>query len=112
MLKFIFLFLLSFNCLADEWTEADTVREAVYLTLHAIDWNQTLQIANHPDLQESNPILGQHPSAAKINEYMAGAALLQITVAYFLPEKYRKAFQYIAIGEKIPNVLGNFSLGL
>jgi hypothetical protein len=115
MLKLIFLFLLSFNCLADDWTREDSYREAVFLTLHAIDWNQTLQIADHPDLyyeKTSSRFMGSHPSENQVNQYMVGAALLQITVAYLLPAEYRKAFQYITIGEKIPNVMGNFSLGL
>ena len=67
MSKFIFLLLLiSFNCLADDtWTREDSYREAVYLTLHAIDWNQTLQIADHPDLyyeKTSSRFMGSHPS--------------------------------------------------
>ena len=113
MSKFIFLFLLSFNCLADEnWTRADSYREAVYLTLHAIDWNQTLQIKDHSNLQESNPQLGAHPSAQRINQYMAESALLQFGIAYVLPEKYRAPFQYITVGDSLHSVSINWSLGL
>lgn len=112
MFKVILIFLLSFNCLADDWTRQDTYRESAYLALHALDWNMTLQISKTPNLQESNPILGTNPNAARINEYMAGSALLQFGIAYVLPSEYRKAFQYITIGDSLHSVATCYSVGL
>lgn len=41
------------------------------------DWLQTLTIAKHPDLfTEFNPILGKHPSVARVNIYFASFIIL------------------------------------
>ena len=43
-------------------------KELAYSALHLIDWAQTRQIAAQPDKWlELNPLLGQHPSRAKVN---------------------------------------------
>jgi hypothetical protein len=38
MRKFLFLLLLTLPAHADDWSDADTVREAVYLGVLAVDW--------------------------------------------------------------------------
>ena len=113
MFKFIFLLLVSSSAFADEWTSADTKREAVYLTLHTLDWAQTRNIARNPNKwTESNVILGKHPSVPQVDRYFIATGALHLAVAYYLPAEYRKAFQYITIGMEGGMVAHNFSIGL
>lgn len=114
MFKFLFLFLLSFNaCAFDEWSEADKTREAVYLTLHIIDWGQTRTIAKNPDkYYEYNSMIGKHPSPGRVDGYMATSALLHIGITKILPAEYRAPFQYITIGFKCGLVAHNISAGI
>jgi hypothetical protein len=86
-------------------------REAVYITLVAVDWNQTLQINAH-GMYEMNPILGSHPSDAKINTLIPAAMLAHYYIATLLPTEYRKAWQYAWIGIESAYVVRNMSLGL
>lgn len=113
MFKFIFLFLLSFNCLAEEWTTQDTQRESVFVAITAIDWSQTLQIAKRPDhYYETNIILGNHPSDSRINTLIPTAMLAHYYIATLLPRGYREAWQYAFIAVETNAVSNNFSIGL
>jgi hypothetical protein len=114
MFKFIFLFLVSFNCFAfDEWSDADVKREAVYQILHVIDWGQTRTIAKNPDkYYEYNSMIGKHPSVGRVDGYMATSALLHIGITHILPVEYRTTFQYFTIGFKSGLVVHNFEAGI
>ena len=101
----------------DDWTHEDTVRESVYLALHAIDWAQSRDIARNPDrYAENGPVarrmIGAHPSVRQLDAYMVSSALLQYAISVSLPAKYREAFQYVTILDKTDAVVGNFSIGL
>ena len=112
MLKFLFLFLISFNCIAqDQWTESDSYRETAYVVVTAVDWNQTLQINSH-GLRESNVILGSHPSDSRINTLIPASMFAHYYIATLLPTEYRKAWQYTWIGIETGYIFNNFSLGL
>lgn len=118
MFKFLFILLfISTPAFASDWTAADTKREAVYLTLHFIDYKQTLAIPDRCKIfggscRELNPILGKYPHEDKVAAYFVGAAVLQYTIARALPAEYRKAFQYISIGCGLGFVAHNFSIGI
>ena len=114
MFKFILaLLLVSTSAIADEWTTADTKREAAYLTLHTLDWAQTRNIARNPNKwQEQNAILGKHPSISQVDRYFIATGALHFAVAYYLPAEYRKVFQYVTIGIEGRVVVHNFSIGI
>lgn len=99
----------------DEWTPADSVREATYLALHVADWGQT-RYANNDENQhryiEQNKILGESPSLKRIDTYFAVTALAHVGVAYVLPRKWREAFQYTTIGMEAVVVFRNNSIGV
>ena len=98
---------------AGPWNAADTKREAVYLTLHTMDWAQTREIARNPDKwHETNPYLGNHPSVARVNRYFVAMGITHIVIAHILPANYRRAFQYVTIGVEAGYVVHNFSMGL
>lgn len=100
---------------ADAWTTADTYREATFLTLLIIDYGQTSTVAKHPELYQedvSRWAIGKHPDQETVNTYFSIIALVHPLIAYYLPADYRKWFQYVTIGEKIPAVIGNASIGV
>jgi hypothetical protein len=86
---FVILFILLFSIpchaweMGENWTKADTVRQATF----------------HPDgWCELNPIIGSHPSVAKVDTYFAGCLVAHTLIAVALPPKYRKIWQYTWIG--------------
>jgi hypothetical protein len=100
---------------ADTWSTGDTYREATFQVLNIIDWGQTRYIAQHPDQfyeSESAWIIGKHPSVETVDTFMLVSAILHPLVAYYLPSSWRSAFQYISIGGKLNNTIGNASIGI
>jgi len=117
MAKFVIIILLLFipitSFAGDDWTKEDTMREVVWGIIHVIDWGQTLEIARQPNrYYEMNPILGKHPSVGNVNLYMATSLIVHPMISYFLPKKYRKAWQYISIGISGGCVINNFNAHL
>jgi len=97
---------------ADDWTTADTQRELVFAALMVADAAQTHDIARHPNMEEINPILGKHPSNAKINVYFAASMAAQYLIAQALSDEYRHAWQYAGIGFEFAIVQNNYKLGI
>lgn len=97
----------------DEWSKTDIALQAVYTTLHVIDWGQTLSATNNPDkYHETNVILGKYPSRANINYYMGTTLLLHTAATALMPEKYRVWFQAITIGVEGFSVITNYNIGI
>lgn len=97
----------------DKWRTEDTAREALYMTLHLIDWGQTLYISDHPwRHSESNIILGPYPSNSEVNRYFAATALMHIGISYVLPHKYREVWQHITIGIQARAITHNAMVGV
>jgi len=58
-----------------------------------IDWGQTRTVAKHPELyQETNPIMGKHPSLRTVNTYFSSAIVGSALIAHALPGELRKGF--------------------
>ena len=111
----IILSLLIQSAHADDWTQQDTYRESAYLAIHTIDWLQTRTIAkeNWPDGRfERNHILGKHPSVQTLDIHYAVTSIGHYYIATLLPTEWRKAWQYIAIGDAGSAVINNHSLGV
>jgi hypothetical protein len=113
----------------DEWTSADTYREAAFFVVDAVDWAQTRNIAKKKSSQvllcqsgvtvcdvpthyEHNILLGNHPSISQVNRYFALGALVHIGLAYALPKDWRIGFQYVSLGVELGCVNHNHSLGI
>lgn len=102
------------------WSTGDTVLESGYLTLHVIDWGQSLQIShfcNSSDPEqrnyyESNPILGSCPSRGAVNRYFLIGGIAHYAISRALPQPYRRLWQFVSIGMEAHSVSGNFDLGL
>lgn len=96
----------------DLWSTQDKLLEGAFVVATALDWGQTMDIANHPDLYERNRILGRHPSNATINTYFATSILIHAVVADQLHGKWRTAWQATWIGLEVGTVQRNYALGI
>ena len=97
---------------ADEWTERQAIQQAGFTLLLAVDWAQTRDIQNHPGFQESNPILGEHPTDKEIDQYFVAAAVGHAVITHFLPTEWRDAWQYTWIGIEANTTVENYRLGV
>jgi hypothetical protein len=108
--------LFPFICLADEWTTADTARQAVVTSLLIIDWGQTRYIAKNPVLyaegDHARSFIGPHPSTGKVDNYFSAAIIGHAAVSYILPRGFRDAWQYIWIGAEIGEIHHNKVIGI
>ena len=89
---------------------------AGYLALHLIDWGQTLQVADNPQLySEINPIIGSKPTRERVNQYflISGAAiyLTDKRLKNHHP-KLSKVFRVVLITAQFAVVRSNYQLGV
>jgi hypothetical protein len=100
----------------DPWTPYELTLEAAFATALVADWLQTRQIPRTPDapggLEESNPLLGRRPSAARVNAYFALAGAGHLAVAALLPRPWRTAWQVAGLGVECFAVRSNLGVGL
>ncbi len=97
----------SIEARADEWTTTDTIVEAGCIALFVIDWGQSLDRR----YQESNPILGSHPSHMAVDGYFLTVIGTQLFLARLLPSPWRSVFQGVVLGVEGRSVVNNWRLG-
>lgn len=91
--------------------------EYVYFGAAALDMFTTLDIKHHPNLEESNFVLGKHPSDAKIVGWFVLTDLLHSAITYELvdndvPRPIVKTWEYLTIGVELGYAVHNYRLGL
>lgn len=91
--------------------------EFVFDAALAADMITTAQIKNHPPLYETNPILGRHPSDAKIAGYGLAVAGLHAAITYEMvsqgvPRVIINTWELLGIGIETGYVAHNYKLGL
>jgi hypothetical protein len=94
-----------------------TTLEIAYDVAATADMLTTLDIKKHPALMETNPIMGQHPSDAKVLTYFAATDILHAMVTHELvqgnaPSVLIKAWEYVSIGVETGFAAHNYSIGL
>ena len=95
------------------WTKEQVLLQGVASTLKIIDWGQTLDIADKPDrYEETNPILGKHPSRAEVNRYFGYSVGTQLLITHLLPSEWRKFWLGGWIGVSGYYVNHNYGVGL
>jgi len=110
-MRWVMMCLIGGSLMAGDWSHGDTVREGVFLGTLLVDWAQTRQIQAHPDRwHEVNPLIGGQPG--QVNRYFIAGALVHMGVAYLLPPKARKVFQYVTIGMEGGCIAQNYSIGV
>jgi hypothetical protein len=98
---------------ADKWSNQDKILEATYLTLMALDWGTTLDIAEHPQrYREYNPILGDHPTRGQVNTYFLASGIIHVAVTHLLRADCRPYWQGVTIGLTGICLVNNLSIGL
>mgnify|MGYP001606338565 CR=1 FL=1 len=108
----ISLCLVSFPCLAGEWTDEDTNWQLGYTALLIADCAQTRYGASHPkQFEEANPILGKHPSKGKIDNTCLAVGLGHFGISYILPKDFRRLWQFGSIVIEATVVFHNASIG-
>lgn len=95
-----------------QWDAASTQREVLWQIINVLDLGTTLDIENHPELYETNPIFGKHPSRERVYALMVVGAVVHYAVSKALKPKYRRYWQHFTIATSAAYVSNNFSLGL
>jgi hypothetical protein len=91
--------------------------EFVYWAAATADMLTSLDIKHHPALMETNPLLGEHPSDAKIIGYFAATDVLHLLITRELvgegvPEPIIATWQVLTIGMEGAYAAHNFKIGL
>lgn len=90
----------------------DYVLLSVTETAILLDLSQTLDIKNHLDLQESNPLMGRHPSDPRIL-LGGGAIMLGVGGAWlFLSNEWRRLFLVAILVLEVHSIFLNHDEGL
>lgn len=103
---------LSIVCGCSNFSTKDIVLQSISQGLLVADWQQTLDIKNHKTIHEKNPILGEHPSDARINAYFATAVVANQCAANYLDGDARTYFQTGIIILESLAVGNNHALGI
>ena len=102
---------LSLVCGPHKWTAPQLALGAAWLVGQDIDRATSVE-ALHRGYVELNPIIGQHPTEAQINDYAALWAVGAGTIAILLDGKWRTAFLIGANISKWLAVRHQLSIGL
>lgn len=112
LLSLLLILVTCSGCAHDPWSKPDIAREALYIGVSVVDMGQTLDIKNHPELRETNPLLGDHPSDGRIKTFFVTTRVLHIMAVHWMPAEWRATFQGIGIGYQFATVVSNNRLGL
>lgn len=97
----------------DDWTDAQAGKAAALATLTVADWAQTRNIARHPARwHETNPLLGEHPSVARVDRHFVVSMLAGALALDALPTRYRDQALNTGLVIEAGCVGRNLSLGI
>jgi hypothetical protein len=83
------------------------------LGMLAADASQTTYIAKHPqEFREYNPILGQHPSQAKVAGYFLASGTSLVVLNAVLPAKYAHRLNWATVAVEGSFVAHNAHVGI
>jgi hypothetical protein len=95
------------------WTTLDYSLAGGAAAMMALDWAQTRYAARHPShYSDRNPIMGEQPSTAKVDQYFAIASLLMAGVTYVLPRRERRLFLSGVLVVETSAVVSNYRIGV
>jgi len=93
-----------------EWTDQERVMGWSLLALNAIDFKQTSYAMGH-NYHETNPMIGSHPSNAKLAAlFLATSITGYYVLDYF--DDHRTTLLYIGLGVKAAIVGNHIGIGL
>lgn len=100
------------------WSTSEIAKEAVTVGLLAIDAGQTRDIGpicqrnEGCQVYERNPLLGKHPSDARIRNYFAGVIAAHIMITHWIPQRHRALWQNATMMLEVGITVQNANLGL
>jgi len=110
-MRWMLMLLLVSSLEAGDWSRSDSAREAVVMGALYVDWAQTREIQAHPERwEEMNGMIGHQPG--QVNRYFLASALCHAGIAYLLPERERKVWQYVTIGLEAGCIGNNYSISV
>ena len=91
------------------FTPHESIAQAVFTGMAIVDWGQTRDIARGPArFTETNPILGRHPTLRQVDTLVPLGICIHALIAWALPQKYRRYWQYVWIGIETQAVHSNY----
>ena len=97
----------------DPWTDKQKALGAAFAAAYVIDWRQTLHIASNPERwHETNPLLGEHPDAWRVNRHFAAGAVLSYLILDALPSETRTVVLAAGFVVEAACVNHNLQLGI
>lgn len=103
---------------AGDWTTEQKVTEGIYQAMHFADTLQTIDIAKNPQrFQETNLMIGAHPTTRVVDEYMTAEAIAHFAVSEALikldaPNWVVRTWETVTIGREVSNLRGNYKIGV
>jgi len=98
---------------SDSWTDGQKQLGTALFVATSVDWLQTRNIANSPEKwHETNPLIGKHPSTAKVDGYFLSSVLLGALVLDSLPSEYRTIALQAGVVLELGVVANNARLGI
>ena len=94
------------------WSQKNKQLWTTFTILHAVDTYQTMSLINKPEINETNPLLGNDPSKEQIITFMGLNYVLLYFITDQLTEEQRNKFLLGANIVKIGVVGNNFMVGI
>jgi hypothetical protein len=85
----------------------DSRRHGVTIDIHCTGNPQ-----KYPGIYETNPLLGRHPSARRVNSIMAASITAHTAIAILSPAPFRTIWQSFWIAAEIKCIHTNYQMGI
>lgn len=97
----------------DPWAAEQKALGAAFATVYALDWRQTIRIASNPQRwHETNPLLGEHPDAGRVNRHFMAGAVLSYLILDAVPSETRTVLLGAGFVVEAAYVHRNFQIGI
>lgn len=110
----IAMLLITMGIIKECQAKEDYTLETLTTVAMVADWGTTLDIENHQDIYESNPIMGKHPTRATVNTYFISKLVLHYYINRWCEpcHSYREYWNFVQFSLSADAVLNNYQLGL
>lgn len=82
------------------------------IAFHGADWAQTLNIAHHQSMHETNRVLGREPRNSDINRYFATTAIAGVGMYALSDPRKKPAIAMLWLGVGAGSVINNYRAGI
>jgi len=96
----------------DQWTKADTIKEATFVGLLFMEKAQRNYANEHGGMYVPNPFLGPNRKESDVDKFLIASAILHPVISYLLPRQYRDWWQYGTLIIEGTSIASNMSFGV